>query len=137
MVDFNDVIDKYVDEAEADFDLNKADIELKLRSIPNLHSKWLRYFMKQSKILLQKERDHMELERKKRKYYLYDYDYEVKPTQVQFYIDSDAEVSGKLYQVNLQRKLVDLIERTLKKTTQLSFDLKNLIDFKKMKEGIN
>jgi hypothetical protein len=137
MVDFAEVIDKYVDEAEDDFNFDKADLEAKLRSIPNLHSKWLRYFMKQSKVLLQKERDLRDLERTKRKYYLYDYDYEVKPTQVQFYIDSDEDYSKKLYQVNLQRKLVDLIERNLKKTTQLSFDLKNLIDFKKMKEGIN
>ena len=137
MVDFAEVIDKYVDEAEDDFNLDKADLEEKLRNIPNLHSKWLRYFMKQSKVLLQKERDLRDLERTKRKYYLYDYDYEVKPTQVQFYIDSDEAYSKKLYQVNLQRHLVDLIERTLKKTTQLSFDLKNLIDFKKMKEGIN
>jgi hypothetical protein len=117
--------------------LDKADLEAKLRSIPNLHSKWLRYFMKRSKVLLQKERDLRDLERTKRKFYLYKYDYEVKPTQVQFYIDSDEQYSKQLYQVNLQRKLVDLIERTLKKTTQLSFDLKNLIDFKKMKEGIN
>ena len=135
MVDFAEVIDKYVDEAEDDFNLDKADLEEKLRNIPNLHSKWLRYFMKQSKVLLQKERDLRDLERTKRKYYLYDYDYEVKPTQVQFYIDSDEAYSKKLYQVNLQRHLVDLIERTLKKTTQLSFDLKNLIDFKRMKEG--
>lgn len=137
MADFNEVIEKYVMEAEDDFNFDKADLELKLRSIPNLHSKWLRHFMKQSKVLLQKEKDLRDLERKKRKYYLYDYDYEVKPTQVQFYIDSDEQYSKQLYQVNLQRKLVDLIERNLKKTTQLSFDLKNLIDFKKMKEGIN
>lgn len=136
MADFKDVIEQYVKEAEDDMNLDKADLEAKLRSIPNLHNKWLRKFIIQSKVLLQKERDLMELERKKRKYYLFDYEYEVKPTQVQFYIDSDDEYAKKLYQVNLQRKLVDLIERTLKKTTQLSFDIKNLMDFKKMKEGI-
>ncbi len=137
MADFNNVIDKYMDEATADMDMDKADLETKLRSIPNLHNKWLRYFMKQSKVLLQKERDLLALDRKKRKYYLYDYEFEVKPTQVQHYIDSDDEFAKELYQVNLQRSLVDLIERTLKKTTQLSFDIKNLMDFKKMKEGIN
>lgn len=132
---YDDIIENYLKEAEEDFNLDKADLEAKLRTIPNLHSKWLRHFYKQSHKLMKKENELAVIWRDKLNYYLFNYEYEVKHTQVKFYIDSDEDYSKIFYQVECQRKIVEMIESILKKTTQLSFDISNLIKFKELKAG--
>jgi CRISPR/Cas system CSM-associated protein Csm2 small subunit len=135
MSKFDDIIEKFLKEAEADFDLSKADLEAKLREIPNLHNKWLRHFYRQSHKLMSKEKELSQLWRDKMNFYLFDYEYEVKHTQVKFYIDADEAYSKLFYQVNCQRKVVECVEAILKKTTNLSFDINNLIKFKELKAG--
>jgi CRISPR/Cas system CSM-associated protein Csm2 small subunit len=132
---YDDIIENYLKEAEEDFNLDKADLEAKLRTIPNLHSKWLRHFYKQSHKLMKKDKELAVIWRDKLNHYLFHYAYEVKHTQVKFYIDSDDEYSKIFYQVECQRKIVEMIESILKKTTQLSFDINNLIKFKELKAG--
>lgn len=134
-MNFDDTLEKYLAEAEADFNLDKADLEDKLRKIPNLHSKWLRYFYQQSHKLIVKEKELSKLWREKLNHYLFDYEYEVKHTQVKYYIESDEQYSVIFYQCNCQRKIVDALESILRKTTQLSFDISNLIKFKELKAG--
>ena len=132
---FDDILENYLKDAEADFDLSKSDLEAKLREIPNLHNKWLRHFYRQGHKLLVKEKELQKCWRDKLNYYLFDYQYEVKSTQVKFYIESDEEYQKIFYTVDCQRKIVSAIEAILKKTTQLSFDINNLIKFKELKAG--
>lgn len=134
-INFDEVMERFLKEAEEDFNFNNADLEDKLRQVPNLHSKWLRHFYRQSHKLLVKEKALAVIWREKLNHYLYHYEYEVKPNQVKFYIESDDEYSVIFYQVSCQRKLVEMLEGILKKTTQLSFDMNNLIKFKELKEG--
>jgi hypothetical protein len=135
MSKFDEILEKYLKEAEEDFNFDKADLEDKLRKVPNLHSKWLRHFYRQSHVLLKKEKDLAKMWRDKLNFYLFDYEYEVKHTQVKFYIESDDEYSVIFYQCNCQRKIVDALESILKKSTQLSFDISNLIKLKELKAG--
>jgi hypothetical protein len=135
MSKFDEILEQYLQEAETDFNFDKADLEDKLRSIPNLHSKWLRYFYRQSHKLIVKEKELAILWRDKLNHYLFNYEYEVKHTQVKYYIESDEQYSVVYYQVNCQRKIVDCLESILKKTTQLSFDINNLIKLKELKAG--
>jgi hypothetical protein len=135
MSKFDEITEKYLKEAEEDFNLGKADLEDKLRTIPNLHNKWLRHFYRQSHKLMVKEKEEAKLWREKLDFYLFHYEYEVKHTQVRYYIESDEEYSVIFYQCNCQRKIVDMLEGILKKTTQLSFDINNLIKFKELKAG--
>jgi hypothetical protein len=134
-MNFDDILENYIKEAEEDFNLDKADLEAKLRLIPNLHSKWLRYFYQQSHKLIVKEKELSKMWRDKLNHYLFHYEYEVKHTQVKYYIESDEEYSVIFYQCNCHRKIVDCLESILKKTTQMSFDISNLIKFKEMKLG--
>ncbi len=133
---FESVIENYLKEAEEDFNLDKADLESKLRAIPNLHNKWLRHFYRQSHILIKKEKELAKVWKDKLNFYLYgNYPYEIKYTQVKFYIESDEEYSKIAFQVNSHKKVVEMLESILKKTTQLSFDINNLIKFKELKAG--
>jgi CRISPR/Cas system CSM-associated protein Csm2 small subunit len=134
-MNFDDILEKYLKEAEVDFNFNDADLEAKLRSIPNMHSKWLRYFYRQSHKLIQKEKDLAKMWRDKLNHYLFNYEYEVKPSQAKYYIESDDQYSVLFYQVNCQKKLVECLESILKKTTQLSFDMNNLMKLKELKAG--
>lgn len=132
---FDKIMEEYLKEAEEDFNLDKADLEDKLRKIPNLHNKWLRHFYRQSHKLLVKDKELAKMWRDKLNHYLFHYEYEVKHTQVKYYIESDEEYSVIFYQCNCQRKIVDMLEGILKKTTQMSFDISNLIKFKELKAG--
>jgi len=135
IMNFETIMERYLQEAEEDFNFSKADLEDKLRSIPNLHSKWLRHFYRQSHKLIIKEKELAVIWREKLNFYLFHYEYEIKHTQVKFYIDSDDEYSKIFYQVNCQRKIVDMLDGILKKTIQLSFDMNNLIKLKELKAG--
>jgi CRISPR/Cas system CSM-associated protein Csm2 small subunit len=137
---FDEIIEKYLAIAEVDFNFNDADLEAKLRTIPNLHNKWMRHFYRQSHILIKKEKALAKIWRDKLNYYLHGnaqegYEYEVKHTQVKYYIESDEQYSVLFYQVNCQRKIVEMLEGILKKTTQLSFDMNNLMKLKELKAG--
>ena len=134
-MNFDDIMEKYLKDAEEDLDFNKADLEDKLRQIPNLHNKWLRHFYRQSHKLMVKEKEQAKMWRQKLNYYLFEYKYEVKHTQVKFYIESDDEYSVIFYQVNCQKKIVEMLEGILKKVSNLSFDVNNLIKFKELKAG--
>lgn len=134
-MNFDDIMEKYLKMAEEDLDFNKADLEDKLRQIPNLHNKWLRHFYRQSHKLMVKEKEQSKMWREKLNYYLFEYKYEVKHTQVKFYIESDDEYSVLFYQVNCQKKIVEMLEGILKKVSNLSFDVNNLIKFKELKAG--
>ncbi len=135
MSKFDEVIENYLKEAEEDFNLDKADLEGKLRQIPNLNNKWLRHFYRQSHILIKKEKELSKLYREKLNYYMYEYEYEIKFTQSKFYIESDEEYSKMAFQVNSHKKVVEMLESILKKTTQLSFDINNLLRLKELKAG--
>ena len=135
MSGFEDVIENFLKMADEDLDFKAADLEDKLRQVPCLHSKWLRHFYRQSHKLIVKEKELSKMWRQKLNYYLFDYKYEVKPTQAKFYIESDDEYSVIFYQVNCQRKVVEMLESILKKVGNLSFDINNLIKFKELKAG--
>lgn len=135
--DFKKKLNRIKEIAEDDFNLDNLDLEKKLRQIPNLHSSWMKRFYSQSYKLMKMESDLKKLYRDKLNYYLHNYEYEVKPNQVNFYIESDEEYARKLLRVDEQRILVDAIEGILKKVNQLSFDIKNLMDLKKLKMGVN
>ena len=70
-MNFDDIMEKYLKDAEEDLDFNKADLEDKLRQIPNLHNKWLRHFYRQSHKLMVKEKEQAIMWRQKLNYYLF------------------------------------------------------------------
>ena len=137
MKTFKEKLDQLKSLTEDDFNLDNADLEDKLRKVPNLHSQWMKRFYSQSFKLMEMEKDLKKDYREKLNHYLYHYEYDVKPTQVNHYIESDKEYSEKLLKVDEQRLLVNAIEGILKKVNQLSFDIKNLIELKKLKQGVN
>lgn len=124
-------------EVEEDFSLRQDKLETKLLQIPNLHSKYLRYYFNEKKKLLQLESELKVLYRKKWYYYLKDWDYTIEEKHIPWHIESDTEYSKKLLDVSRQKNIVDYFLHTIKKCNALSFDVKNVIEWNKFINGRN
>lgn len=132
-MDFNELTEM----VKSDFELNEQHLQTKIREIPNLHNKYLRYFFKEKTKLITLENSLNLLFREKWYYYMNDFDYKVEKKHLTWHVESDPDYSKLLVQFNKQKHLVDFFEQTLKKCNTLSFDIKNLIDYKKFMVGEN
>ena len=127
--------EKIKKEVDKDLEITQENLDTKIYEIPSLHSKYLRLYYHESLILEKMETALARLYVKKHHYYRHDYDYVIKDSQVSWYIDGDEEFSKRKYQINKQKLQVDFLERTLKKINQLSFDVKNIIEWVKFQSG--
>lgn len=122
-------------EIDTDLTLTADNIGDKLYKIPNLHSKYLRLYYQESLVLEKLEAKLARLYKKLFKYYTTEVDYIVKPAQANFFIFGDDKYSEAKFVVSKQKLQVDYLERTLKKVNNLSFDIKNLVEWSVFQNG--
>ena len=111
-----------------DFNISRQNLNMKVYSLPNLHSKYLKFFYQISKDLINLESKKDMIYIKKRNYFLTDCDEIIKPTHVDFYINGDetyAKLKNKVAKKKLELKVV---EEALKRCSTVSFFVKNIID---------
>jgi len=120
-----------------DTQLNEENFQSKLMTIPNLHSKWLKFCYGEINVMLKMEYSLKKLYRQKYKYYLTEYEVEIKPNHINFFIESDKEYSKYLYKTNVQKKKVEYLEKVVKKINSLSFDIQNIVKWQMFKMGVN
>jgi hypothetical protein len=120
---------------EDDLYLDPTNLEKKLFQIPGLHGKYLGlYFNAKQKL--------NNLEKKlavmyKTKYYEYkDGDLVLDKKEIQFNILGDKEYSDLNFTVNTVSDLVDILDRTVKKVNNMSFDVKNLVAYLEYLQGV-
>ena len=128
--------DEFIQMVEDDFNLEMHNLETKLLKIPNLHSKYLKFFYKEKGKLIELERELRELYRKKWYFYKDEYEYKLELKHIEWHIESDEEYSPLLFKFNKQKQRVDFFESLVKKSNTLSFDIKNLIEYKKFLSGV-
>lgn len=122
------------EEIEKDLEINSVNLQEKLFKVPNLHTKYLRMFYSYQKIYLKKKKELNEL-------YTTTYDkYKngdeiLDKKEIQFYILSDEEYSELKYKVNQLENMIDVLEKTVKRVNNLSFDLRHIIEWVKFQEG--
>ncbi len=114
-------------------DLSKLDA--KIKSIPKLHSKYLNFFFKEKKKLLILEKDLKKSYREKYYYYKNDYEYTLKNNQIDWHIESDDDYAKKKFEFDKQKMLVEYFYKLLQKINTLSFDIKNLIEWRNLLSG--
>lgn len=130
-------LEYYTSLADEDLDFNEANFEEKLRKVPVIHSKWLRFLYGESNKL---ERMKATLSKEYRKKYLYykeDYDHNVKENHLTYFIESDEDYNKKMLATNIQLNKVNFIENIIKKLNGVSFDMGNYIKWKKFINGEN
>ena len=129
-------IEYYQVQADEDLKIEEEMLDLKVYQIPNLHSKWLRYLYNEVMFLTKIEKELLELFRKKYYFYMNDFSYTVEKKHVEWHIESDDQYSKDLYKVNKQKHKVKFLEQMVRKINGLSFDIKNMVEWKKFISGV-
>ena len=128
-------IDKFEKMVKDDFLINRENLNLKLYTIPNIHSKYLKYFYKISKNLINLETKLEKLYIETRSYYQNEYDEVIKLNHLDFYINADDKYSKLNNKVKRKRLELKIIEETLKRCGVISFFIKNIIDYENFLVG--
>jgi hypothetical protein len=129
-------IEYYQVQADEDMKMEEETLDLKVYLIPNLHSKWVRYLYNEAMFLTKIEKKLLESFRKKYYYYLNDFSYTVDKKHVEWHIESDEEYSEELFKVNKQKHKVKYLEQMVRKVNGLSFDIKNMVEWRKFLAGV-
>ena len=118
-----------------DFLINRETLNDKIYHIPNLHSKYLKYFYEISNKLIDLETERDTLYIKKRKYYLNKTDEIIKDTQVKFFIEGDEEYSALINKIRKKELKLKIVDDALKRCGTISFFVKNIIDYENFLVG--
>lgn len=132
---FEERIEKYLEEEKDDFFIDKTKLLLYIQKMPNLHSKWLRYFTNEKALWLKMEKHRRKLFRDLHEYYLTEYSFSIKPNQVHYYIESDKKYNDILYKIEMQEHIIKTLETILNKIKNVSWDIKNYIEWSKFVNG--
>ena len=119
-----------------DLDVNKSNILLKSIETPKMYSYYLNFYSKELKyykdLLLLKETTYGELF----DYYKFDYEKKLdKKSEIEPFIKSNKKYNKVLIKCNNQEMYVTWLEHTLKNINQISFNIKNYIEYQKFING--
>lgn len=126
--------EEFFKEIEDDLYLDSVNIQKKLFEIPQLHSKYLKRFYMYKKEYYKYKKELEQLYTKKYNL-LKNGDELLDKKEIQFMIVSDEEYSDLNYKIKQMENMIDILERTIKKVNNLSFDIKNIIDWVKFQAG--
>lgn len=116
------------DELENDLNITEENLKEKLYKIPMIHCKWQKVFFNQKKKLIGKTKELSILYRKK--YYEYkEGENLLNLKEIDFHIISDPEYSELRSEVQKLELLVSTLESSIKKISQMTFDVKNIIEY--------
>jgi len=123
-------------ELDDDMDLNEMCLPSKLLRIPNLHNKYMRYLFRESNRLIIMQEKSRELYRDLWYHYKNNHDFLLEKKEIMWHVESDTKYTKILTKLKKQENLVDFFERAVKKCNNISFDIKNIIEYKKFMAGI-
>lgn len=120
---------------EKDLAITPQNLESKLYAIPGLHSKYLGIYFNTKTKLAKQEKELAALYKQKWVEYKEGDDL-LDKKEIQFHILADDDYSKLHYQVQVAQDLVDVLDRTVKRVGNLSFDVKNLVAYLQYMQGV-
>jgi hypothetical protein len=124
-----------LDGIEKDLDINTSNIETKLYEIPGLHSKYLKLYFNTKTKLAHSQKELALMYREKWTKYRDGEDL-LDKKEILFHIMADEEYAELNYRVQVATDLVDVLDRTVKRVGNLSFDMKNLVAYLTYLQGV-
>lgn len=122
-------------EVNNDLTITKENVLEKSLQVPKLYSKYLNIFIalfRRYKALIE-EKD--VLYKKLYHEYKYEFKYELKNTEVNLYIKGDEKFMLKCSEINDVEHILKYFEKILENIKQISFNVKNFIDYTKFLNG--
>ena len=127
--------EELLDDITKDLFINAENLDTKLYEVPGLHSKYLKQYFN-SKLKLNSKKRELNILYKKRYYEIKEESNDLmNQKEIIFNILSDDEYSKLNLEVQALTDLVDILDRTIKKVNNLSFDIKNLVAYLNYQAG--
>ena len=133
---------------EKDLKIDSTELDLASLRIPQLHNKYLNVFHDERLILKKMKIDFKELSRQKWEYYTGKMDQDtldelgwepfplkILKTDIDRYLDSDSTLSDEKSKIDYQEEKVLYLESVLKNITNLQWNIKNAIEWRKFLNG--
>jgi hypothetical protein len=122
---------------EVDFDISYKNLNEKLYTIPQLHSKYLNLLLKEKTRLYSLKQNMDKLYKKKYYFYRFEYDHTLDShKEIQFHVEADDEFSTLVKNVNAKKALVEYLESVVKKAHNIGFDIKNILQHLQYMQGV-
>ena len=138
-------LDEIRDLIAAESPIDSANLDSESLTIPYKHSRWYGFMIDEISTLRVLQYKYKTL--KKDKYIYYsgkaadeDYinqplDYKLQKGEMQLFLESDKELLDIENRIGIQELKVSCIEAFIKQINQMSFNIKNAIEFQKFKNG--
>tara|TARA_R100000152_G_C6762025_1_gene186233 strand:- start:927 stop:1361 length:435 start_codon:yes stop_codon:yes gene_type:complete len=133
---------------EKDLKIDSTELDLASLRIPQLHNKYLNIFHDERLLLKKMKIDFKELSRSKWEYYTGKMDQDtldelgwepfplkILKTDIDRYLDSDKDLSAEKSKIDYQEEKVLYLESVLKNITNLQWNIKNAIEWRKFLNG--
>ena len=130
-----------------DSKIDSSALDTESLKIPQLHHKYYKLFLREKLILKNEQSTYNEYFKIKHEYYTgkltqkecQEYGWEpfqfILKGDLQIYLDSDKDLSGKLLKLQIQKEKVDFLENIIKTLNNRGFLIKNAIDFRRFANG--
>jgi hypothetical protein len=91
--------------------------------------------MNEQALYLKMEAMRRRLFREKHEYYSSEYNLDIKPNHITWYIEADKEYSKILFQVDVQKTIVNYLERIVKRVSDQNYIIRNIQEWERFKGG--
>lgn len=140
-------IDELLDLIQSDIAMDRENLDNEALKIPLLHHKYYRLFMEEVRTLKAFDLKYAQLKKERMEFYLgtaADEVYKAEPlnkkylkSEVDVALNADEKLSEVQVKRDLQKQKVQLLEDFIKTINNRSFLIRDAIDFRKFKEGLN
>jgi hypothetical protein len=135
---------------EKDLKLNETELDTESMRVPQIHGKYLNLMFDERLMLKQHQANHSILKRQKWEYYAgkmseetlkelgwKQFDLKILRQDLDRYLESDTDLIELSLKVSYQREKVTYIESIVKAISQLQWNIRNAIEWKKFIHGVN
>ena len=129
-------LDAYMAEEEKDFAIDKAHLTSCLMNLPIIHAKWLRRLINEQALFIKMDAARRKMFRDKHEYYSSQYKLEIKPNHLLWYVEADPDYSKMLFKIDVQKKIIDYLERIVQRIKDHNYIIRNIQDWEKFKAGV-
>lgn len=134
MADFD--YKSFFDDIDEKLTLHSHSLDRKIFEAINVQNTILKQYVKEKTKLIKIESNYNRIFGKKFNYYRYESDIRCENKDVAlFYVKQDEEVIKITEEYEKQKILVDLMEKYLKRASNIGFDIKNIIDYLRYMNG--
>lgn len=127
---------EFFEDIEEKLTIKQHNIDKKVFEAPNIQNDLLRQYMKEKTKLIKLEAEHNRLFGQKFHHYRYESDIRCENKDVAiYYVKKDEEYIEKFIQYEKQKVLCETLERYLKRASQMTYDIKNILEYLKYING--